>query len=227
MQGGFNMQDIYANNMVPKGSYICMECGCLQELTEKSLLKPCADCGGEHFRASVFVSLSDEQIKEKFRESLYLLAVSSYLYEKCGMTQFLNVIAINLRLLICDGEKSLLPKVIEDPHFNRAFEKFEGNVLPPEKLLENPIMPLPLDEFLEQVVIKRPGAKPITVKKMIRASANKFGGAHIDTEMEEDFFISAGVSKYYFIVIAKYIINMAGMDYDKMISEFKEKVKNE
>lgn len=220
------MQDVYANNIVPKGSYICMECGCLQELSEKSLLKPCSDCGGEHFRASVFISLTKEQITAKFEESLYLLAVSSYLYEKCGLTQFLNVIAINLRMLICDDENSLLPRVIENPHFNRAFEKFEGNVLPPEKLLENPIMPLPLDEFLEQVVIKRPGARPITVKKMIKASANKFGGAHIDAEMEEDFFISAGVSKYYFVIIAKYIINMAGKNYDAMIADFKKKLQD-
>ncbi len=218
------MQDIYANNIVPKGSYICMECGCLQELSEKSVLKPCGDCGGEHFRASVFISLSKEQIKEKFDESVYLLAVSSYLYEKCGLAPFLNVIAINLRMLICDGENSLLPKVIENPRFNRSFEKFEDNVLRPEKLLENPIMPLPLDEFLEQVVIKRPGSKPITVKKMIRASANKCGGAHLDSEMEEDFYISAGVSKYYFVNIAKYIVNMSGKSYDDIINNFKEKL---
>ncbi len=215
------MYDIYANNIVPKGSYVCAECGCMQELEKKTLLSACPDCGGEKFRASVFVTLTKEQIEEKFRESVKLLAESLYLYEECGLSEFLNVISINLRLLICDGEYSLLPKVIENPKFNRAYEKYENNVLLPDKLLENPIMPLPLDEFLEQIVIRRPGGRPITVKKMIRASANKCGGAHVDTEMEEDFFISSGVSKYYFSRIAKYIINMSGMDYDEIVSRLK------
>lgn len=218
------MYDIYANNIVPKGSYICTECGCMQEIEKKSLLSACPDCGGEKFRASVFVTLTAEQLEEKFRESVKLLAESLYLYEECGLTEFMNVISINLRMLICDGEQSLLPKIIQDPKFNRAYEKYENNVLLPDKLLENPIMPLPLDEFLEQVVIRRPGGKPITVKKMIRASANKCGGAHVDTEMEEDFFISSGVSKYYFSRIAKYIINMSGMDYGEIIEKFKSKI---
>lgn len=221
------MYDIYANNIVPKGSYVCTECGCMQELEKKTLLSACPDCGGEKFRASVFVTLTKEQIEEKFRESVRLLAEALYLYEECGLSEFLNVISINLRLLICDGEYSLLPKVIENPKFNRAYEKYENNVLLPEKLLENPIMPLPLDEFLEQIVIRRPGGRPITVKKMIRASANKCGGAHVDTEMEEDFFISSGVSKYYFSRIAKYIINMSGMDYDEIVSRLKNSMNAE
>ena len=216
------MYDIFANNIVPKGTYICTECGCMQEHDKKALLPACPDCGGEKFRATVYVTLTQEQIEEKFKESIKLLAEALYLFEECGLAEFLNVISINLRMLLCDGEHSLLPKVIENPKFNRAYEKYENNVLLPSKLLENPIMPLPLDEFLEQIVIKRPGGRPITVKKMIRASANKCGGAHVDTEMEEDFFISSGVSKYYFSRIAKYIINMSGMDYE----EITEKLRN-
>lgn len=220
------MQDIYANYTVPKGFYICMECGALIELEEKSILPPCRDCGGEHFRASVFVNLSREQLEEKFNEAIRLLAVSSYLYETCRMEEFLNVIAINLRLLLCDGDQSLLPRMIPNPRFRKAGEEFDGNVLPPEKLLENPITPVDLEGFLNQVVIRRPGGKPITVKKMIRASANKSGGAHVDTEMEEDFFISAGVSKYYFVTIAKYIIGMSPLSYDGIIKEFREKLQS-
>ncbi len=215
------MQDIFANYVVPKGFYICTDCGCMYEHAEKGILPPCRDCGGEHFRASVFVNLTKEQIEEKFNESIKLLAVATYLYETCGLSEFLNVISINLRLLLCDGEYSLLPRMIPNPRFRKAGEGFNGNVLPPEKLLENPITPLDLEGFLNQVVIRRPGGKPITVKKMIRASANKSGGAHVDTEMEEDFFISAGVSKYYFVIIAKYLIGMSGLNYDKIIKEFR------
>ena len=218
------MYDIYANNIVPKGSYVCTECGCMQEIDKKSLLLACRDCGGEKFRASVFVTLTKEQVEEKFNESLKLLAQAVYLYEECNLTEYMNVISINLRMLICDGENSLLPKIKENPKFNRAYEKYENNVLLPEKLLENPIMPLPLEEFLEQIVIRRPGGRPITIKKMIRASANKCGGAHVDTEMEEDFFISSGVSKYYFVRIAKYILNMCGFDYDEIVLNFKSKI---
>ena len=214
------MYEIFANNIVPKGSYVCMECGCVNEIENKTVLSPCKDCGGEKFRASVFVSLTREQLEEKFDESIRLLAESVYLFEVLKMPEFLNVISINLRLLICDGEGSLLPKIIENPKFNRSNDGFENNVLHPSKLLENPILPLSLEDFLEQVVIKRPGSRPITIKKMIRASANKCGGAHVDTEMEDDFFISSGVSKYYFAKIAKYIIKLAGYDYEKLASEF-------
>jgi len=217
------MYDIFANNIVPKGSYICVECGCMTEIDKKTVLPACKDCGGEKFRASVFVSLTKEQIKQKFEESIKLLAESVYLYEELKLTEFLNVISINLRMLICDGENSLLPKIIENPRFNSANEKYENNVLLPSKLLENPIISLSLDDFLSQVVIRRPGGKPITIKKMIRASANKCGGAHVDTEMEEDFFISSGVSKYYFVIIAKYIIKISGYDYNKLIEDFKSR----
>ena len=218
------MYEIYANNIVPKGNYVCTECGSIQEIEKKSLLPACRDCGGEKFRATVYVTLTKEQLTKKFNESLTLLSEAVYLYEECGLTEFMNVISINLRMLICDGENSLLPRIIENPKFNRAYEKYENNILLPEKLLENPIMPLPLEEFLEQIVIRRPGGRPITVKKMIRASANKCGGAHSDTEMEEEFFIYSGVSKDYFIRIAKYILNMCGFDHEKTVENFKSKI---
>ena len=218
------MHEIYANNIVPKGSYVCTECGCITEKDKKSLLSCCPDCGGEKFRASVYVSLTPEQIEEKFNESVKLLAESVYLFETCGLSEFLNVISINLRMLLCDGEASLLPQIVKDLKFNQASYKYVEGVLAPDKLFENPIAQIPLDEFLEQVVIRRPGSKHITVKKMIRASANKCGGAHVDSEMEEDFYISSGVSKYYFATIAKYIINLSGFDYDKLVAEFKQRL---
>ena len=182
------MHEIFANNTVPKGSYVCLECGCITEIENKTVLLPCRDCGGEKFRASVYVTLTREQLFEKYDEAMKLLAKAVYMYDELRMSEFLNVISINLRMLLCDGENSLLPKMVDNPKFNRSADGFEDNVLMPSKLLENPIMPMSLEDFLNQVVIKRPGSRPITIKKMIRASANKCGGAHIDSEMEEDFF---------------------------------------
>ena len=42
----------------------------------------------------------------------------------------------------------------------------------------------------------------------------------IDMEIAEDFYLASSVSKYYFVNIAKYIINLCGFDYDNMVNEF-------
>lgn len=213
------MQVIYANTQVPKGYYICKGCGTEQIIDEKNILMPCEECGGEEFKGTVIMELSFDEINTKFAECIRLLAINSYLFEKHNITECLNVISINLRMLLCDGENSLITKVIENPVFNKGIFSYENNVILPEDMFAS-VDKLSLDEFLSQVVIRREGSRPITVSKMIRAVANKCGGAHIDTEIADDFYLASSVSKYYFVNIAKYIINLAGFDYDSIVEEF-------
>ena len=219
------MQKVYARNLVPKGNYRCGECDALQELSQKEYLMPCPECGSELFRAWIVMTLTPEEIQEKFYESLTVLAIASYLYETHDMSAFLNVIAINLRMLLCDGDGSLLPRVIEDPLFFPTKGEYEQNVILPQFLFEPGRPPISLEEFLEQVIIRRPGSRPVTIKKMIRAVANQYGGAHVDTEIHEDYYLSSQVSKHYFIQIAKYLINLTELDYNKVVEDFVNKIK--
>ena len=146
------------------------------------------------------------------------------IFEKKKMDEFLNVMAINLRMLLCDRENSLLPKMLENPLFHRGRFSYEDNVIHPDSLfsLEEKVS---LPEFLSQVVIRRDGSRSVTVGKIIKAAANKCGGAHLDTELSEDFYLASSVSKYYFIVMAMYVIKMAGFDYNAIIEEFLNTIK--
>ena len=218
------MQFIYANTQVPKGSYICKSCGKEQIIDEKNYLLPCDECGGEEFKGTVIMELSFDELNTKLAECIRLLAVNSYLFEKHHIKECLNVISVNLRMLLCDGENSLLPMTVEDLKFHKAIFNYDNNVILPEDMFAS-VDKLNLDEFLSQIVVKREGSRPITVSKMIRAVANKCGGAHIDTEIAEDFYLASGVSKYYFVNIAKYIINLAGFDYDSIVEEFLSVIK--
>lgn len=213
------MQSLFANTPVPKGHYICVNCGNEQTVDVKGVLMPCDECGGDEFKGTVIMELSYDELNNKLAESIRLLAVNSYLFEKHNIKECLNVISINLRMLLCDGENSLLPLTVDDLKFHKGIFNHESNVIFPEDLFSSYEM-LSLADFLSEVVIKRPGDRPVTVSKMIRAVANKCGGAHIDMEIAEDFYLASGVSKYYFVNIAKYIINLAGFDYDAIVKEF-------
>ena len=213
------MQSLYANAEVPKGSYICLNCGNEQIIEEKTFLMPCGECGGEEFKGTIIMELSYDELNTKLAECIRLLAVNSYLFEKHNIKECLNVISINLRMLLCDGESSLILMAVDNPMFHKGIFNYENNVILPEDMFGSDEK-IPLSDFLSQIVVRREGSKPVTVSKMIRSVANKCGGAHIDMELAEDFYLASNVSKYYFVNIAKYLINMAGFDYDSIVEEF-------
>lgn len=213
------MNNVYADNQVPKGSYICLNCGEEQNIYEKGILSVCPFCGYDEFKSTILIELTDDEIKEKFNECINLIAISSYLFERYNLTEFLNVMAINLRILLCDGEGSLLPKIIPDLKFKKGIFDSTTNLIFPENLFASQTM-LSLSEFLSQVVVKRPEKKSVTIGKMIKSVANKCGGAHVDSELFEDFYLSSSVSKYYFVEISKYIVTISGFDYNEIIKNF-------
>lgn len=216
------MNIIYAGCETPKGNYVCLSCGKEQVICEKGILQPCPECECPEFRATIIMELSADDLRKKLYESVKLMAIGCYLFEKKGMEEFLNVIAVNLKMLICDGESSLLIKFKPDITFKRGKLSFDGKVIHPDDLF---IFDdgLTLDEFLAQEVVKRENGSSITLSKIIRAVANKSGGLRVDSELSEDYFLAASVSKYYFTVIARYVIKLAGYNYDNIVNEFIEK----
>ncbi len=218
------MQKIYAESEVPKGTYVCLGCGKEQVVTEKGILNPCPECDFPEFKATIVMELSQDDLRKKLYESIKLMAIGCYLFEKKRIDEFINVIAVNLNILLCDGEGALLTRMKPDVTFKRGKFSYDDKIIHPDDLFTFDDK-LTLNEFLNETVIKREDSRPITVSKMIRAVANKSGGLHIDTEISEDYYLSASVSKYYFIVMAKYVIKLAGYNYDHIVSEFINNIK--
>lgn len=218
------MQKVFAGNEVPKGTYVCLCCGKEQIVTERSVLAFCPECDFPEFKATIVMELSREDLRKKLYECVKLLSIGCYLFEKKRLDEFLNVMAVNLKMLLCDGESSLLPLLKPEVTFNRGRYSADDTVIHPDDLLYYDDK-LSLDEFLSQVVVRREGSNPVTLSKIIRSVAVKSGGLHIDTELSEDYYLAASVSKYYFIVLAKYLVKLAGFDYDKIVSEFAAAVK--
>ena len=214
------MQQVFANNFVPKGRYICLNCSKEFVAEKRDYLRPCEECGCTQFRANIILQMSEEELKEKCRDVLRVLEIATFLFEEKGRKEFLNVMAINLRLLLCDGENSLLPKVYKNPRFDKANVKYKDHVLLPKDLFFNELEQVDLETFLNTVIAYPRNSRPITVKKCIRSVANKLGGAHVDSEMESDAFLSGTLAKYYITEIAKYVIAMCEFDYQKDIGEF-------
>ena len=133
---------------------ICKNCGFEQVVLEKGILTACTECGGEEYKATIIMELTEEELKAKFLECIKLLATSCYLFEKKKISEFSNVMAINLRILLCDGENALLPKIVENPMFHRGRFSYEDNVIHPDSLFSMEEK-LDLLSFLNQVVIKK------------------------------------------------------------------------
>ncbi len=218
------MQKIYAESEVPKGTYVCLCCGKEQVVTEKGILNPCPECEFPEFKATIVIELTRDELRKKLYESIKLLSIGCYLFEKKRIDEFLNVMAVNLKMLLCDGENSLLPMMNPDITFKRGKFSYDDKIIHPDDLFLFDDK-LSLQDFLEQTVIRRDGSRPITISKIIRSVANKSGGLHVDTELSEDYYLAASVSKYYFIVMAKYVVKLAGYDYDTIISEFINNIK--
>lgn len=111
-------------------------------------------------------------------DALEILRTSSALVRQ-GQTAFYKVIAVELRLLLCDTTRrhgrvvdiSLLPQLVPDlrlPPLPRYLEP--GAALTDE---------LSLEQWLEQEV-RSPGGDPVTLRRLVRLVCDQDGGAHYD-----------------------------------------------
>ena len=89
--------NIYANNMVPAGSYICLNCKKETVLHLKDYLTPCSACGGDVFALNAMINLSEEEIKNKFAEIVCIrLQISRLLNKVILSCQFIWEFASSL-----------------------------------------------------------------------------------------------------------------------------------
>lgn len=216
--------EIYANNMVPAGSYICLNCKKETVLHLKDYLTPCSACGGDVFALNAMIDLSEDEIKNKFAEITELMMISAYFVEELKMDGFVPVLALNLKMLLSNGAESLLPRLFPNFTFDKATQNYKNNIVMPEELFALPLEQIRIDEFLNQTVVFRGNREPITIIKMIDTVVEKQGIKAIKESMHEDEYLSASSAKFYFPVIAKHIIKKIGINYDEKVKEFMFKI---
>lgn len=209
-----------------KNYYKCSKCGATQRLeNDEDILELCS-CGNNEFDVSIEFERSDNGFKEKLDEIIRVLEVSIFLCEALKIDSFYNVIAIRLRILLCDNKRiirSALQKPKLHPHTGDRFKgtsDFESILS--ENLFDKTKTPIPLDKWLKQEVVwSLHWEKPMTVYDVIIAWANKNGGAHVDSRVpEKEMFVIAVSGKDYLIAIARYVIGLLGYDLNNDILEY-------
>jgi hypothetical protein len=200
-------------------------------------------------REQVVFQRSNKGTLNKYYEALKILEFSVMLVELFDLKEFNNIIAGQLRLILCDtslrrGEvtdNSLIRKINPNPMLfpvNEFMELSEkGNAFIPGDLLDTSKPKITLDEWLNQCVLKINLGNilhEITIFEFIKEAANKSGGAHVDSSLPEKSFIIDVHSERLLCQLAKGLFISLGRDFLKvseenlsyLINKFKEKASN-
>lgn len=155
-------------------------------------------------REDLIFRRSNSGKKRKYDESLTILEYSVMMVEFFEIKEFNNVIAGQLRLMLCDTSKkgkkiinnSLIKKINPNPKLYpiKDFVTFndKGDSFIPDGLFDYDKPKVDLDLWLKQVILKitlENKVQEITIFECIKESANKSGGAHVDVTLPEKSFI--------------------------------------
>lgn len=209
-----------------KNTYKCTKCGITQILEDNDVVLKVCDCGNSEFDVSLEYERSNNGLKAKLDEIIRILEVSIFLCQALKIYSFYNVIAIQLRILLC-GNKRIIRSALQKPKLHpHTGIRFKGTsdfeLILSENLFDKTKTAISLDNWLKQEVVwSSHWDKPITIYEVIIAWANKNGGAHVDSRVpEKDMFIIAVLGKGYLIAIARYIIELLGYDLDSDMLEY-------
>ncbi|MCL6605666.1 MAG: hypothetical protein K6T94_22615 [Paenibacillus sp.] len=181
-------------------------------------------------RPEVTFSRSNRGIKTKFDEAMKILQFSILLVEFYQKKEFNNVIALQLRMLLCDTHQgkdiSLLRKIQMNPKLYPVVKSFvtldsKGSAFIAGDLFDSSQESIPLRQWLNQIIYRiNLGGKlhRLTIQDFIKFSANKSGGAHVDKTLFEKAFIVDVHAETVLSRIAKGLILSLGRDLD-MINE--------
>jgi hypothetical protein len=140
-----------------KNTYKCCRCGAITILnTNEEILQSCS-CGHDEFDATIKFKRSQMGFKGKLDELIRILEVSIFLCEGLKIEAFYNVIAVQLRILLCDSNR-VISSVTQDPMFHpHTGIVFEGpddfkSVLS-ENLFDKTKATISLDDWLNQDIV--------------------------------------------------------------------------
>lgn len=208
-----------------KNFYECCLCGNKLELKNNDEILPTCTCGSKEYKTSLKFTRSANGCLQKLDEIIHILEVSIFLCKALKLEEFYNVIAIQLRIILYDNKDIIKLKVKDPmfyPHKEKVFDKNEEvRFISSDELFDESKSLIPLETWLNQEVAwSKNWDKPITIENVIKAWANKNGGAHVDNIIHErQMFIITVFGDYYLIEIAKYTISMLGYDLEKDIVE--------
>lgn len=196
-------------------------------------------------RKDLTFTRSTSGLRTKYDEAIKILEYSIMMVELFDVKEFNNVIAGQLRLILCDTVKkdgvktdnSLLRKIEDDPKLFRINELTEinnGSSVILGEMFDYYKTMIPLDDWLKQVIyiINVQGKKQsITIFDTIRFAANKSGGAHVDESLKEKAFLVDVHAERVLCQIAKGVLKAVGKDFMEdskenisyLIKKFKEK----
>lgn len=195
-----------------KGKYICDNCKKEQILSDdKEILQPCK-CGGTLFHCKIKISRSDDGLRIKLSEVITIIEVSIFLYHTFNLKEFLAVIAIQLRILLCDRNSGpLLPKVIKDPCFHPCKSELM-NIHGSKMIMEESLFDAKRDKIsfnhwlMQKIYSDDENAIELTICDVILSWADKNGGAHIDEKLPEKEFYAIALFGNHLITISEYLI---------------------
>lgn len=149
---------------------------------------------------------SNKGIKDKYDEAMKILEYSVLMVEFFEIKEFNNVIAVQLRLILCDTswdkdkkkliDNSLIKKINNNPKLFPVKELVEldgtGTAYLHNGLFDFDMPRLELDKWLKQVIYKiniQDKLQKLTIFDVIKEYANKSGGAHVDASLPEKAFL--------------------------------------
>lgn len=217
---------VYAGKKPGKGKYICSRCKNEILITDnETVLTNCPECGAKKFFIKLNFELSPQGLKERLEESIGLLEMSCFMFDALAIKSFALVIAIQLRVLLCDtwnGEDiSLLPKLMTELKLSPVTNDYlypepnskNDKLINPSNLFNKSGEPINLEQWLNQEVIFGNWGRPVTLRNLIKFYANKHGGAHVVDSLTESEMVSVMMADQYLLNIAYYLISFLGFNF--------------
>lgn len=184
-------------------------------------------------RKDLIFNRSNRGTKTKYDEAMKILEYSVMMVECFEVKEFNNVIAGQLRLILCDTsvkrikgkgkviiDNSLIKKINPNPKLYPVKEFVEltkkGDYFVPDGLFDFDKQMVELKEWLGQVILKITmidKVQEITIFDFIKDSANKSGGAHVDGSLPEKSLIVDVHSERVLCDIAKGLFRSTGRDF--------------
>ncbi|OJH18716.1 hypothetical protein BLX88_10940 [Bacillus obstructivus] len=183
-------------------------------------------------RKDLIFNRSNRGTKTKYDEAMKILEYSVMMVECFEVKEFNNVIAGQLRLILCDTswnkkenrviDNSLIKKINPNPKLYPVKEFVElnekGNAFISDGLFDFEKPMIEIDSWLKQVILKITISgkyQELTIFDFIKESANKSGGAHVDTSLPEKSLLVDVHSERVLCDIAKGLFRSTGRNFNQ------------
>ncbi|WP_350300206.1 hypothetical protein [Peribacillus frigoritolerans] len=176
---------------------------------------------------------SNAAAKRKFDEAITILEYSVMLVELFGLEEFNNIIAGQLRLILCETkntrikrekvtiDQSLIKKINPNPRLYPIKDSIQMSNVITEDIFDYTKQRIELKLWRNQIIYKTDiegKIQEIKIIDFIKETANKIGGAQAESSFPNKSIISDGHTKIMLIGIAKGLFKSIGRDYKKHAS---------